>query len=197
MERSGLKISAVKIAMVALATLCFLPAVEATRAGAQELGGKLTLTGRVSVDGKGVQTGATVQNGSIVETGPDGDVMIDLNSLGSLHLRPNTSVKLVLSQNNCQVLVEKCGIITQTLPSGVEGLVKLKDRMQAQVAVTEGGVWIDRENKKKKDGEEKLSQKARSDKTYSDVKQVGSPGASSYTVECCQCCFVEKVLPKN
>lgn len=161
---------------------------------AQELSGTLTISGHATVNGKPSQTGATVRSGSVIETEPDGDVTIDLGPLGRIQIRPNTKIELQLAPDNCQVMMDRCGSITQQVPAGVTGKVKIVDIKYVQVAVTKGKVAIDREIKKQS-GDlkmEKASLRARSDKRYYDVREVNAGGESLFTVQCCQCCFVEK-----
>ncbi|MEW6212326.1 MAG: hypothetical protein AB1631_28625 [Acidobacteriota bacterium] len=164
---------------------------------AQDLSGTLTVSGHATVDGKAAQTGMSVRSGSTIETEPDGDVTIDLGPLGRIQIRPNTKVELLLAPDNCQVLMDRCGSITQQVPAGVTGKVKVVDVKYVQVAVTKGKVAINREIKNR-DGDmkmEKASLRARSDKRYYDVREVNAGGESLFTVQCCQCCFVEKTRP--
>ncbi len=183
-------------ALFAVAML-LAPAKTTGSPAAQDLSGTLTVSGHAMVNGKAAQTGMTVLSGSTIETEPDGDVTIDLGSLGRIHIRPNTKVELRLAPGNCQALMDRCGSITQQVPSGVTGQIRVVDAKYVQVAVTSGKVAINREIKKR-DGDmktEKVSLRARSDKRYYDVREVNADGDSLFTVQCCQCCFVEKTRP--
>ncbi|HEX8092095.1 MAG TPA: hypothetical protein VF762_24825 [Blastocatellia bacterium] len=83
--------------------------------------GRVTGTGHFTIDGDQAQPGATVLSGSSVATGSDGDVTIDLGSLGQIALRPETSIRLTLSQNEVEVSLERAGSILQLVPAGVVG----------------------------------------------------------------------------
>lgn len=186
-------------AVFALLILClFAPSTTTGSSTAQDLSGTLTVSGRAMVNGKTAQTGMTVLSGSHIETEPDGDVTIDLGALGRIQIRPNTKVELFLAPGSCQAVLDRCGSVTQQVPSGVTGQIKVADAKYVQVAVTSGKVAINREIKKR-DGDirmEKVSLRARSDKRYYHVKEVNADGGSLFTVQCCQCCFIEKTLPQ-
>ncbi|HEY7547318.1 MAG TPA: hypothetical protein VID27_20655 [Blastocatellia bacterium] len=200
MKRLNLHLKIV-ICLFAAATVFLLAPVKITEAGsraAQDLKGTLSISGHATINNNVAQTGATVSSGSVIETGPDGDVTIDLGALGRIQMRPNTKIELRLAPGACQALMDRCGSITQQVPSGVTGNIRVADVKYVQVAVTDGKVAINREIKNR-DGDikmERASLRARSDKRYYHVREVNAEGGSLFTVQCCQCCFVEKTLPR-
>ena len=182
------------VGAVALVALCPL-AMSANRDDLRTdepstaLVGKLTSTGKFMIDGVVAQSGATVQSGSEVATGADGDAAIDLGPLGRVQLRPNTAVRLMLSPNNCQVLMTKCGSLTQTVPAGVNGQVKIATAKLAHVTVTRGEVSTDSEARGKT---QRKTQKSGRTKSVYGLNEVDAAGEATFTVNCCQCCFVVK-----
>lgn len=197
MKRMSLHLKTMS-ALFAMAMVFLLaPAKTTGSPAAQDLSGTLTVSGHATVNGKAAQTGMTVMSGSVIETEPDGDVTIDLGALGRIQMRPNTKIDLHLAPGSCQALLDRCGSITQQVPSGVTGQVRIVDAKYVQVAVTNGKVAINREIKKRSGDMEtqKVSLRARSDKRYYDVREVNADGDSLFTVQCCQCCFVEKTRP--
>lgn len=83
--------------------------------------GRLMGTGHFTIDGDEAQPGATVLSGSSIATGSDGDVTIDLTSLGQIVLRPETAIRLRLSEGKVEVSLDRAGSITQLIPPGVTG----------------------------------------------------------------------------
>jgi hypothetical protein len=83
--------------------------------------GRLTGTGHFTIDGDEAQPGATVLSGSSVATGSDGDVTIDLASLGQIVLRPETAIRLTLSKSKVEVSLDRAGSIIQLVRAGVTG----------------------------------------------------------------------------
>jgi hypothetical protein len=161
---------------------------------AQTLKGTLTITGEVTVNHKIVQTGATMVSGDLIITGPQADATIDLGPLGTVRLRPNTSLHLQLKPDNYELIVDRCGCITQTVPQGISAKTRTTIGKVVQVTVKEGEVWLDQSNSKSgKVGKKKL--KLDKPETFHNVHEVNAEGGASYTVKCCQCCFVEKIRP--
>src|SRR5215831_11130873 len=105
-----------------------------TRGGAKSPAGTITFTGKVTIDGNPTQTGTGIEDGSTIATLGDGDASIDLGALGMIHLRPNTTIKLNVTQNSCQVLMQRCGSMTQDVPDGVSAEVHYDDAHHVEVA---------------------------------------------------------------
>ncbi|HKG22882.1 MAG TPA: hypothetical protein VKC34_13360 [Blastocatellia bacterium] len=105
------------------------------------LSGMLTGTGRVTINGNAAQTGATVLSGSTIETGQDGLASIDLGPLGQIELQPNTSVTLVMMPGMVQLMVDRFGAVSQSLPPGVVGRVKMQSQ-PAHFTVARGHVEV-------------------------------------------------------
>ncbi|HVF90460.1 MAG TPA: hypothetical protein VNH22_10360 [Blastocatellia bacterium] len=105
------------------------------------LSGMLTGTGRVTINGNAAQTGATILSGSTIETGQDGSASIDLGPLGQVELQPNTSVTLVLMPGMVQLIVDRFGAVSQSLPPGVVGRVKMQSQ-PAHFTVARGRVEV-------------------------------------------------------
>ena len=104
---------------------------EATSAGRLDYmpsapAGKLMGTGRFTIDGEEAQPGASVLSGSTVATGPDGNAVIDLGSLGRIELRPNTTIKVAFANNSVSVNLDRAGSMAQSLPTGVAGQLILQ-----------------------------------------------------------------------
>lgn len=162
----------------------------------QSFKGTLTVSGEVTVNGRVVQTGTTVTNGDVIVTGPQADVTVDMEQLGSVRLRPNTSVRLVQEKGEFQLIVDRCGCITQTIPEGVNSRIKTTMAKVVQVAVTDGEVGINRQDSRSGRSETKTL-KAGKHKLFRDVSEIHAEGGASYTIQCCQCCFVEKLNPER
>src|SRR5881394_690184 len=82
----------------------------------QGLTGTVSGSGRITINGQPAQAGARITNGSVIVTDADADAVVDLGLLGQITMRPNTAIKVVMSQNSCQVMMQYCGSITQTVP---------------------------------------------------------------------------------
>ena len=151
----------------------------------QDLKGTLTGTGQLSVNDIPVQSGASVANGSIVATGPDGDASLDLGTLGRIQLRPNTTIRLALAPGSCALEMVKCGSFTQVVPDGVSTQVRMTTAKLVQVATLHGEAKVNVGSKSK-------SIKAGTRKTVYNTNEVVANGNATFTVNCCQCCFVEQ-----
>lgn len=147
--RSGLSL-ALALALTTVFSLGAFAAPPAERAvgsnsddpsASSTLSGMLTGMGRVTINGNVAQTGATILSGSTIETGKDGSASIDLGPLGQVELQPNTSVTLVLMPGMVQLMVDRFGVVSQSLPSGVVGRVKLQSRA-ARFSVARGHVEV-------------------------------------------------------
>jgi len=140
--RSGLSLALA----LTLTTVFSLSAFAAPSGGNDQtasstLSGMLTGKGRVTINGNAAQSGATVLSGSIIETGKDGSASIDLGPLGQVELQPNTSVTLVMMPGMVQMMVDNFGAVSQTLPAGVVGRVKMQSRA-ARFSVARGHVEV-------------------------------------------------------
>ncbi len=106
-----------------------------------KLSGILTGTGRVTINGNAAQSGATILSGSNIETGQDGSASIDLGPLGQIELRPNTSVTLIMMPGMVHLMVDRFGVVSQSLPPGVIGRVKMQSQ-SAHFSVARGRVEV-------------------------------------------------------
>lgn len=84
-------------------------------AGSQSATGKLTTRGNhpVTVNGLSTRGGATILTGSNVETGDQVGATINLGSLGSLDIAPNTKLQLTFNSNGTidVMLLEGCVVL--------------------------------------------------------------------------------------
>jgi len=154
--------------------------------------GTCIAVGEVKIDGNFVTTGATVSNGDTIASGPDGDASVELGSLGRIQLRPNTTIKINLSSDNCRVTIERCGSFTQTLPAGVASQVTLARSASVEVAVSKGEARI--KYKSAKSDSDKIL-KADETSTFGDLDQVSSTGESALTINCCVGCHPAALIP--
>ena len=191
-------VTALVIAMLALAAF-------ATKAGTtaaeptivrQGLTGTVTGSGHITVNGQVAQSGARITNGSVITTDADADALVDLGVLGQITLRPNTSIKVLLAQDSCQVMMENCGSFTQVVPQGVSSEVQMDAPKQAQVISDRGNLWVSVGDSQNNSRKPLASGKHR---TFSQARSIivdgSNKGETRYTVNCCQCCFVDKVNP--
>jgi hypothetical protein len=140
--RSGLSlVLALTLATVFSLSAFAAPSGENDPSASSTLSGMLTGTGRVTINGNAAQSGATVLSGSIVETGKDGSASIDLGPLGQVDLQPNTSVMLVMMPGMVQMMVDRFGVVSQSLPAGVVGRVKMQSQA-ARFTVARGHVEV-------------------------------------------------------
>lgn len=153
--------------------------------GAAPIVGTLTITGTVAVNGNEARTGATILSGSRVATGADGDAVIDLGTLGRIQLRPDTEVKLILSPNNCQVEIIRCGSMTQTVPPGVSAQATKMEPGLMEVAVLPGEATVN--SVKTEDG---VVVKTGENRVFHEFESVTVKGDTVFTLNCCDCEFV-------
>jgi uncharacterized Zn-binding protein involved in type VI secretion len=150
--------------------------------------------GRITVNGLPATEGATFATGSTIITEGDGEATIEMSNLGVLQVRPNTNIKLMMTQNNVEVVMQYCSSITQTVPAEVTAQVITASPTVAQVAVTRGEVIVDRNDGSSKRGKARI--KAGSNKLLEVSKNVSVlEGDVTFTMNCCSCCFVEKRRP--
>ena len=154
-------------------------------------GGTVTGTGKFSIDGALVQSGAKILNNSTLLTDADGDVVVDLGALGKMIVRPNTSVKFGLAANNYQLLISRCGSGSFTVPQGVTLQLVFEESKRSQISVKQGEITIESLNQKKT-----LTAGHKGDfYTTKSITTNPAKGETSFTFNCCQCCFVEKSNP--
>lgn len=103
--------------------------------------GRLTGTGHLTIDGDLAQSGATILTGSTIATGEDGYATIDLSALGRIELRPNTTIRLTMTENNVEVSLERVGAMVQTLPAGVTARCNSRSE-HTRIGVTRGEVKV-------------------------------------------------------
>jgi hypothetical protein len=151
----------------------------------QDLSGTLTGTGQFTINDAPAQSGAGVANGSLVGTGPDGDASLDLGALGRIQLRPNTVIRVALSPGHCALEMVKCGSLTQVVPDGVSTQVRMTTAKLVQVATLRGEA-------KANVGSKSKTIKAGARKTVYNTNEIIANGNTTFTVNCCQCCFVEQ-----
>jgi metal-sulfur cluster biosynthetic enzyme len=172
------------------ASACVTPAV------VQGLTGTVTGSGRITINGQIAQDGARITNGSVIDTDADADALVDLGILGQIIMRPNTTIKVTLAQNSCQVTMERCGSITQTVPRGVANEVQLDLPKQAQVISHQGNLWVSVGDSQNNSRKQLASGKH---KTFPQAKAFivdgNGKGDTVFTVNCCQCCFIDKINP--
>jgi hypothetical protein len=151
----------------------------------QGLSGTLTGTGQLTINDVPAQSGASIGNGSLVGAGPDGDASLDLGALGRIQLRPNTVVRVALSPGHCALEMVKCGSLTQVIPDGVSTQVRLTTAKLVQVATLRGAA-------KASFGSKSTTIKAGARKNIYNTSEVVANGNATFTINCCQCCFVEQ-----
>lgn len=103
--------------------------------------GRLVGTGRLTIDGNEAQSGVTVLSGSTVATGPDGNAVIELGTLGRIELQPNTTITLMLSTNIVLITISSVGRVVQSLPPGVMAQVKIHGE-HSRLSVVRGMVNV-------------------------------------------------------
>jgi hypothetical protein len=106
--------------------------------------GKLTTKGNqpIMVNGISTSSGATILSGSTIETGDQVGATIDLGSLGSIDIAPNTKLQLTFSSNGTVTVtvIEGCLILrvkqgTYGVINTTEGEVAHNDAIQKPAAV--------------------------------------------------------------
>ena len=158
---------------------------------AAQNGGTITGNGKFYVDNALAQNGARLTNTSVIFTDGDGEAVVDLGAVGKITMRPNTIVKLNLSPTANEVSIERCGSTSFTVPQGVTLRVVYVESKRAQIMVRQGEVTVEHANRKS-------TLAAVHNRDFYDTKVVtnnAAKGESVFTVNCCQCCFVEQVNP--
>ena len=153
--------------------------------------GMVTGTGELLINEDRIPNTGSIISGSTVSTGPDADAMIDLGALGHIQLRPNTTVKVLFSADSCQIIMERCGSFTQFVPNGVSAQVKLTLPKLAEVSSTRGEVSV-AEDAGPQGRAAQYRIKAGKRKKIYNASDIAANGESSYTVNCCQCCMVDR-----
>ena len=155
--------------------------------------GTLTGTGEFFVNGNSVQSGATVTSGSTIRTGLDGEVVLDMGTLGRIKVRPDTEIKVTFSSGKVDVLIEKLGSFTANVPSGVNIQGQTKDLMLSQVATTTGEVTVrgrlhtgDDANVKADAKVETIVIKADENRVFDSIESLTATN-SVFTVNGCDC----------
>lgn len=138
----------------------------------------LTAKGRVEINGTPVQTGATVLSGSLIVTGGGSYATIEMASLGRMDVHDLTEITLILSGNEVRTTLHRCGAITETVPGGVTGIVKIVQREDHHVKVSRGQVTV-----KYGQGKEKIV-KAGENKEFDDATEVIALGDAVFKVYC-------------
>jgi hypothetical protein len=133
-----------------------------------------------------------VTNGDTIASGPDGDASVELGPLGRIQLRPNTTIKISLSSNNCHVTIERCGSFTQSLPAGIASQVTMARSASVEVAVSKGEAKI-KYRSAKSDSDKIL--KTDETNTFDDLAEVSSTGESALTINCCVGCHPAAFIP--
>jgi hypothetical protein len=87
--------------------------------------------GAVTVNGSPAQTGATVMSGNAISTGPDGNAIVDLGSLGRLEIRPNTALTITLSPDKAEVKTQ-CGHTHVTVLHGTTSVTSTETKTIAE-----------------------------------------------------------------
>jgi hypothetical protein len=114
MRRGQKAIKALALVLV-FSVLHLFPGTALTAMGAQAGTGKLTTRGNqpITVNGILTNSGATILTGAAIETGDQIGATINLGTLGSLDIAPNTKLQLTFNNNGTiQVtLLEGCVIL--------------------------------------------------------------------------------------
>lgn len=163
-------------------------------------GGTLTTAERtVLINGVPAQAGASVPSGSTVSTVADGDALVDLGALGKVLIRPSTVAKLDYGSGSVEVTLLECGSVTHTVPSGVTGRVKTNEPVYTEVVVSRGEVIVNQEDRKGNSKDKRIKAEngdPESENVYNTKSvEADKDEETVYTVNCCQCCFVERRLP--
>jgi len=152
----------------------------------------ITGSGHITVNGNPVQSGATVLSGNTIATGPDGNAVIDLGKLGRIALKTNTEIVLTLSEGDANVRLNRCGLLTQVVPQGVNGRVDIPHRERMRVSVDRGQVEVKHSGKdrtltgvsyKTYDEQDKLFYEE--GKTFDDASHISTIGSTIFKVYCC------------
>jgi hypothetical protein len=152
----------------------------------QGSGATVTGTGQIKINGNDVQSGATVLSGSSVATGPDGDALIDMGQLGRIKLRPNTSIKVDMTDDRYEVTLLECTRSTSVnliVLSGKTALLKVSHTELTNVAVTLGEVRV----KPGVDGASETVLREGESRAFDPVNEIAATGDADFTVNCCDC----------
>jgi hypothetical protein len=136
-RRKGYKAIAVFLlfAMVQIAVQVAFAAPTTTTPNAapvpQQFIARLTTTGNrpITVNGNSATTGASIVTGATIETGADQSATVNLGSLGSLDIAPNTKLVLTYDEN---------GKVKVTLLFGC-AILKTKKKTSGEVDTEQGG----------------------------------------------------------
>jgi hypothetical protein len=106
--------------------------------GGSFLTGTLNGRGEITINGNEAKPGATILSGNSIVTGSNGHATIELVTLGRVDLEPKTGVTTTFTSGFVQNSLDQCGTMTQYLPPGVTGIVRLSDRERTHVTVKMG-----------------------------------------------------------
>ncbi|HSE97917.1 MAG TPA: hypothetical protein VLD57_06560 [Blastocatellia bacterium] len=201
----NLKSHAFTLASAAIAvTMVALFSINSIAASAQAFTGRLAQTkGRVTINFMPAAEGATFSSGSTIITEGDGEATLEFGDLGRMVVRPNSNIKVNMTPSNIEVIMQYCSSITQTVPPEVNSQIIPAGPTTMEIAVSRGEVIVDRDdNDDKKRGKVKIKADKDKDKYEVRDKVVGVSknvrvigGDTTYTMNCCSCCFVEKRRP--
>ena len=140
--------------------------------------GTLTAKGRVEINGNAAQTGATVLAGSVIWTGAESLAAIEMGPLGRVDVHSLTEAYLSMSGNEVLTVMNRCGAITETVPAGVTGTIKLLQHTDHRVKVYRGQVTVKYGN-----GKERIV-KAGENREFADATEVIGQGDVQFKVYC-------------
>lgn len=142
------------------------------------LTGTLNGRGHITINGNDAKPGATILSGNSIATGSNGHATIDLITLGRVDLDPKTGVTSVFTPGLVQSSLDQCGSMTQYLPPGVSGVVRLSDRERTHVAVKVGSpVTV-------LHGGGQTVVKAGESKTFDNATEVNGQGEVLFKINC-------------
>jgi hypothetical protein len=99
--------------------------------------------GEIFVNGNKSKIGATILSGNIIATGSNSAATIDFGQLGRTEIGSNTTiVPHLLSPGMIQLVLDRCGSITESVPAGTTAQVVAVHRPDAQVEVVRGQVKV-------------------------------------------------------
>jgi hypothetical protein len=81
-------------------------------------------------------------SGSTVATNGDSDAALDLGTFGRINLRPATEIRLIFTGNKVEVELRRCGSLTQSLPTGIEGRVTVANSETMAVSSSLGKATV-------------------------------------------------------
>ncbi len=144
MIRRGQKALKALALVLVFSVLHLFPATAFAATGAQAGTGKLTTRGNQSITVNGIpaNSGATILPGATIETGDQVGATVNLGSLGSLDIAPNTKLQLTFNSNGTieVSLIEGCVILrvkegTFGAINTSEGRVVSNDQTRKEAAV--------------------------------------------------------------